>query len=145
MPTIQDIIAMKGSKVHSVPVTATVMEAVQKMNRNRVGAVMVMDGPRMVGIFTERDVLQRVVGAMNRPEEMKVIDAMTASVICCRPDDDVNEVGALMKNERIRHIPVCNEDGDLLGLVSMGDVNAHHASSQQAQIHYLNEYIYGRV
>jgi len=145
MPTVQDILAIKGSKVFSVTPTTTVLEATQKMNRNQIGAIMVMDGARMVGIFTERDVLQRVIGAMQRPEDMKVADAMTTSVICCRPDDDINEVGAVMKNERVRHVPVCNEDGDVLGIISIGDVNAHHASSQQAQIHYLNEYIYGRV
>src|SRR5580692_2684437 len=93
MPTVQDILAAKGNKVFSVPPTATVLEATQKMNRNKIGAIMVMDGPRMVGIFTERDVLQRVIGAMQRPEDMRVADAMTSSVICCRPDDDINEVG----------------------------------------------------
>ena len=146
MPTVQDIVAMKGNKVFSVAPTATVLEAIQKMNfTNKIGAVMVMDGPRMVGIFTERDVLQRVVGAMQRPEDMKVAEAMTSSVICCRPDDDINEVATVMKTERVRHVPVCNEDGDVLGVISIGDINAHHASAQQAQIHYLNEYIYGRV
>src|SRR5580704_2101271 len=75
MPTVQDIVAMKGNKVFSVAPTATVLEAIQKMNRNKIGAVMVMEGARMIGIFTERDVLQRVIGAMQRPEEMKVADA----------------------------------------------------------------------
>jgi CBS domain-containing protein len=145
MPTVQDILSLKGSKVHTVLPTASVLEATEKMNRNKIGALIVVDSSRPIGIFTERDVLQRVVGAMQRPDEIPVSAVMTADLICCRPDDDINEVAALMKNERIRHVPVCNEDGDLLGLISIGDVNAHHASAQQAQIHYLNEYIYGRV
>ena len=86
-----------------------------------------------------------MVGACSRPEDVTISEVMTSNVICCRPEDDINEVAAIMTNQRIRHVPVCNEEGELLGLVSIGDVNAHHASAQQAQIHYLNEYIYGRV
>lgn len=144
MPTVQEVLAVKGNKVHSVPPDATVTEAIEKMNRNKIGALVVMDQARVVGIFTERDVLQRVV-ARQLPHEMLVAEVMTADVVCCRADTDINEVGALMMNERIRHVPVCTEDGELLGLVSIGDVNAYHSSAQQAQIHYLNEYIYGRV
>jgi CBS-domain-containing membrane protein len=70
---------------------------------------------------------------------------MTGDVACCAPDADVDEVGALMKERRIRHVPVCGDEGNLIGLVSIGDINAHHASAQAATIHFLNDYIYGRV
>lgn len=145
MHTVADILANKGSAVHSISPGATVLEAIQKMNRHKIGALVVMDGSSVAGMFTERDVLQRVVGAQQRPDQMLVAEVMTADVVCCEPDADINEVAALMKNQRIRHLPVCNGTGTLMGMISIGDVNAHHASAQQAQIHYLNEYIYGRV
>ena len=67
-----------------------------------------------------------------------------ADVICVRPDTDLDEVAAIMQQKKVRHIPVCDEDG-LHGMISIGDLNAFHASSQEAQIHFLSEYIYGRV
>jgi CBS domain-containing protein len=144
MPSVRDILAVKGSKVLTVAPGATVMEAVDKMNRNRVGALVVMDGDAVAGIFTERDVLQRVIGFDRGPRDMFVAEVMTADVLCCEPDADVEEVAAVMKERRVRHLPVC-ADGGLIGMVSIGDVNAHYASNQQAQISFLNEYIYGRA
>ena len=70
---------------------------------------------------------------------------MTSEVVCCKPDSDLDDVAAIMKNRRVRHVPVCGNDGQLIGLVSMGDVNAYNASNQQTTIHFLNEYIYGRA
>jgi CBS domain-containing protein len=70
---------------------------------------------------------------------------MTGEVVCCKPDADLDDVAAIMKNRRVRHVPVCDGDGQLVGMVSMGDVNAHNASNQQSTIHFLNEYIYGRA
>lgn len=144
MPTVRDILSSKGSKVFTVSPGATVMEAVDKMNRNRIGALVVMDGETVCGIFTERDVLQRVVGSQRNPREMFVMEVMTADVICCDPDDDLDDVGAIMQQRRVRHVPVC-EAGGLIGMISIGDVNAHHASHQEAQISFLNDYIYGRT
>jgi CBS domain-containing protein len=143
MPTVRDILSSKGSKVVTVSPGATVMEAVDKMNRNRIGALVVMDADTVSGIFTERDVLQRVVGSQRSPRDMFVMEVMTPDVICCDPDDDMDEVATIMQQRRIRHIPVC-EAGGLIGMVSIGDVNAQHASHQEAQISFLNDYIYGR-
>jgi CBS domain-containing protein len=123
---------------------ATVMEAVDKMNAAKIGALVVMDGESVVGIFTERDVLQRVVGAEQNPRELMVGEVMTTNVILCGPDEDIDEVAAVMKERRVRHIPVCDGE-DLLGLISIGDVSAQFASQQQAHISFLNEYIYGRA
>ena len=145
MPTVQEILSAKGSKVVTVSPGATVMEAVDKMNRNRIGALVVMDGDRVAGIFSERDVLQRVIGVNKDPREMFVAEVMTGDVICCDPDDDVEEVGAVMLDKRVRHVPVCTDDGGLVGMVSIGDVNAYHVSQQQAQISFLSDYIYGRA
>jgi CBS domain-containing protein len=145
MPTANDILNHKGFSVHVVKPSTTVLDAVERMNQLRVGAVVVMDEGQVKGMFTERDVLMRVVGASRDPSSVKVGEVMTKDVICVSPDTDMDEISAIMKNKRVRHIPVCDQDGDLLGLISIGDVNAVHASHQEMTITYLNEYIYGRV
>ena len=145
MATVQEILSQKGAKVHTISPGASVLEATEKMNQARIGSLVVMDNDQVVGIFTERDVLRRVVGEERRPSQILVGEVMTTDVVCCRPDMDIDEVGAVMREKRIRHVPVCSEEGQLNGLISIGDVNTHYTSSQQATIHYLNEYIYGRV
>jgi CBS domain-containing protein len=144
MPTVRDILSSKGAKVVTVSPGATVMEAVDKMNRNRIGALVVMDGDTVAGIFTERDVLQRVVGSQRSPRDMFVMEVMTSDVLCCDPDDNMDDVATVMQQRRVRHLPVC-ESGGLIGMISIGDVNACHASNQEAQISFLNDYIYGRA
>ncbi|HZN67541.1 MAG TPA: CBS domain-containing protein [Tepidisphaeraceae bacterium] len=145
MPSVRDVLASKGSQVLSISPDATVLDAVNLMNAHKVGALVVMDGDEVVGMFTERDVLQRVVGAAKPAAGTLVSDVMTSDVICCQPAADLDDVAATMKHRRIRHLPVCNGDGRLQGMISMGDVNAYNASNQEAHLHYLSEYIYGRV
>ena len=146
MPTVQDILSNKSSsKVHSTRPGVTVLEAVQRMNEYGIGALVVSEGGQVVGMFTERDVLQRVVSAGRSPAEMFVAEAMTGNAVCTGPREDLDEVRAVFKNRRIRHLPVCDEAGNLMGLISMGDLNAYDASNREATIHFLNEYIYGRV
>ena len=145
MPMVQDVLATKGNQVHTVSPDATALEAIKRMNQHKIGALLVMDKGQVVGIFTERDVLRRVVGLERSPSEFKVADVMTADVICVEPEADLDEVSSIMKEKKIRHVPVCDGDGKLQGMISIGDVNAHHASNQEATIHFLSEYIYGRV
>jgi CBS domain-containing protein len=146
MPTAREILSDKRSELLlTIAPDATALEAIRKMNHHRVGALIVMDAGRIAGIFTERDVLQRVVGVERNPSEIQVGDVMTRNVVCAPPDTDIEELSEIMRAKRIRHVPICDEDGDPMGLVSIGDVNAKHANHQQATIHYLSEYIYGRV
>ncbi len=147
MPTANDILARKGFSVFVVPAAATVREAVDRMNQARCGAVGVSDDGdgHLSGMFTERDVLRRVIGENRDPAATLVGEVMTADVVCCGPLTDVDEISCIMKDRRIRHLPVCDDDGDVLGMISMGDVNAVHASCQAAHITYLSEYLYGRV
>jgi CBS domain-containing protein len=144
MPTVRSVLASKVSGIESTTPDATVLEAVHQMNEHKIGALVVMDGDRVVGMFTERDVLRRVVGDERNPASTKVGQVMTSKVVCCDPDADLDEVATLMRTRRIRHVPVCG-DGKLLGMVSIGDLNAMHTSTQEATIHFLNEYIYGRA
>ena len=145
MPTVADVLASKGaSRVHTSPPSATVLEAVEKMNQLKIACLLVMEDGQILGIFTERDVLQRVVGQMLRPSNTPICDVMTRDVVCVEPSTDLDDVSTLMKERRVRHLPVC-DDGRVMGMISIGDVNAMHASHQQAALHYLNEYVYGRV
>ena len=145
MPTVRSVLASKLQGIESTTPEATVLEAVHQMNAHQIGALVVMDGERVAGIFTERDVLRRVLGDEKDPATTRVGQVMTSKVVCCDPDADLDEVATLMKNRRIRHVPVCNGDGRLLGMVSIGDINAAYTSDQEATIHFLNEYIYGRA
>jgi CBS domain-containing protein len=153
MAQVMDILARKGSSVHTVAPEVTVLEATRLMNDRKVGALVVTLGDpeapaesdRVLGIFTERDVLTRVVAQQLDPALTRVDQVMTAEVAYCRRETDVDEVAAIMRQRRIRHLPVCDGKGGLLGLVSIGDVNAWHAQGQEVTISYLHDYILGRV
>jgi CBS domain-containing protein len=145
MPTVRDVLGDKEHMVHSVTPTPRVLDAIRQMNQHKICALLVMHEGRVVGIFTERDVLRRVVGEERQPGATNVEEVMTADVICVSPETDLDEVSAIMQQNRVRHLPVCDAHGELKGMVSIGDVNACHASTQQAHLHFLSEYIYGRA
>jgi CBS domain-containing protein len=145
MPTVQDVLAVKGTSVHSIAPSATVLEATQKMNAHKLGALLVMVDGQVVGMFTERDVLRRVVAEERNPAQCTVAEVMTSDVICCQAEDDLEEISAIMQQKKIRHVPVCDHSGRMMGMISIGDVNAYHASNQEMHINFLSEYIYGRV
>lgn len=145
MPTVQDVLRAKGHQVHCIDASQTVLEATKRMNQHKIGALVVMVDDQVAGIFTERDVLRRVVAEERAPATLAVGDVMSKELICCEPDTDLDDVASIMKQRRIRHIPVCGEGGKLLGMVSIGDVNAHYASTQEQTIHFLHDYIYGRA
>jgi CBS domain-containing protein len=155
MAVVADILARKGSRVISIGPRATALEATQLMNRHKIGALVVQlmadafDEPaecnRVVGMFTERDVLTRLVGKQRDPARTLVEEIMTADVACCQPETPLEEVAAVMRERRIRHLPVCDADGEVRGLISIGDLNAWHAEGQESTIHYLHDYIHGRV
>ncbi len=145
MPTVADVLQQKGSTIHCIAPEASVLDAINKMNQHKLGALVVSSGNQVDGMFTERDVLRRVVGDQRDPAKITVADVMTKEVICCGPEVDLDEVSAIMQQKRIRHVPVCDSSGRLLGLVSIGDVNAYHVLHQEATITFLNDYIYGRA
>lgn len=144
MPTAQLILDKKGSDVATIDHSATVVEAADMMNARKIGALVVSDGDKIVGIFTERDILTRVVAAQKVPSETRVRDAMTSPMACCRRDTPLGECRAVMSNMRIRHLPVV-EDGQLYGIISSGDILACEVANQQSTIEYLHEYLYGRT
>ena len=115
------------------------------MNQHRVGALVVVEDARVVGMFTERDVLLRVVGERRDPEATRLGEVMTASVVCCSPETTVDEARGDAATRRIRHLPVADADGRLLGLISIGDLNAQLLATQEQTVFLLTEYIQGRA
>ena len=139
---IRDILRNKGNDVVCVDLRATVLEAVQVMNDHHVGAVLVLDEGNLVGIFSERDVLVRLVAAQRDPRHTWVRDVMTTRIYTTSPDDSLLEVMRLMTDRRCRHIPVIEADR-LVGLVSIGDLTKATQRNLRQEVRELSSYIGG--
>ncbi len=138
--SISAILDRKGRQVFSVAPSISIADAVAEMNRHRVGSVLVLDGGRLVGIFTERDVLRRVVGAAMDPKQSLVSDVMTAGVITVSPETTVEETMKIFTEKRCRHLPVLDQ-GKLVGTISIGDVTRWMADHHRAEAEHLKNYI----
>lgn len=145
MTQIHELLQRKGFCVWTIDPHATVLEAAITMNEHRIGALVVEHNGRVGGIFTERDMLRRVVAQSQNPAETRVGDVMTADVVCCSPDSTTDDARESMRDRRVRHLPVSDDDGRLLGLISMGDLNADLLADQERSLFLLNEYITGRM
>ena len=147
MATVRDILARKGEGGHVCTISpeATVLEAAHLMNDQRIGALVVIADGQLAGMFTERDVLRRVVGEQRDPAQTRVGEVMTTEVFCCTLETTIAEVRGTMKNRRIRHLPLVDGDRRLQGLISIGDLNAYETSDHEQTIYLLQEYIGGRV
>ena len=140
MPTAQDIIANKPD-VAIIGEEAMVMDAAKIMGDRHIGSLVVVRGDKVVGIFTERDVLNRVVARHLDPLKTIIKDVMTTPVACCQPTTKLAECRTVMTQKRIRHLPVVKENR-LLGMVSSGDILALEHGEQQRTIEYMYEYLY---
>lgn len=145
MPTVRDILKIKGSQVYTISTDATALDAAVKMNDHGIGALIVVDEGRVQGIFTERDLLRRVVAKQLEPSHVRVEQIMTKEVACCQADTKVAEAQGVFKNRKIRHLPVLNDNQSIIGMISIGDLNAYQASEQETTIQFLHEYLYGEV
>lgn len=143
MHTVSEILSEKGAAVIEIDGGATVFEAVKTMVAANVGALLVTDGTEIVGIFTERDYLRRIAVEGRRSRDTLVREVMSFPVICVTPETGVDEGMALMSDRRIRHAPVV-ENGDLVGMVSIGDLVTFTSKRQSFQIQYLTDYIEAR-
>ena len=145
MATVRELLERKGTHVWTIGLDATVLQAALLMNEHKIGALVVLDEGQIAGMFSERDVLQRIVAEQRDPVHTTVKEVMTTEVVCCTTETSVDEARGAMKDRRIRHLPVADGDGQLLGLISIGDLNAHLQASQEQTLFLMNEYIYGRV
>jgi len=140
---LSEVLREKGSTVYSVGPDHSVKQAVDLMNDKGVGSVLVMEGERVRGIFTERDVLRRVVAVGLSPDDTLVREVMTSDCIVVEPKTTVGETMSVITEKRVRHLPVV--DGQkLLGLVSIGDLTRWVVRSQRFELKELYGYITGR-
>ena len=137
---IAHVLAHKGSNVETVSPETKVLVAVQRMNERKIGALLVIDRGRPVGIFTERDVLVRVVSAGLDPGTTPVNEVMTRSPVVIRSDVTVNQAMLVITERRCRHLPVI-DDGELRGLISIGDLMSWLVRNQQRTIEDLYDYV----
>ncbi|WP_438481205.1 CBS domain-containing protein [Oleiharenicola lentus] len=142
--SIAALLEGKGRALHAVQSTVTVTEAVQAMNRFRIGSILVMHGPQLAGIFTERDALTRVVAENLDPRTTPITQVMTKNVITISPETTVQEIMDLFAEKRCRHVPVM-QDAELIGLISIGDVSRWVANSHRAEAESLRQYIAGAL
>jgi len=144
MRTIGEILAGKHLRVVvSVEVSDTVLEAVRQMDEANTGAVVVLERNRLVGIFTERDLMRRVVLKGRDVSATSVAEVMTRDLLFSEPAEAGEEAMAKMTRHRCRHLPVV--DGErLVGVISIGDLMKEISDEQSVEIHFLKEYIYSR-
>jgi CBS domain-containing protein len=145
MATAKDILALKKSvEVITVSPSACVRDACKLMRERRIGAVLVSERETLHGIFTERDVVNLVVAGEKDPALTRVAEVMTRKVIAVQSDRSVEDIEAIMRQERVRHVPVVDGKA-LIGMISIGDVNAYNAAEDHQNVEYLTQYIYGRA
>lgn len=140
MRTVGDLLEHKGRGVHAVAPDTMVFEAVREMAEQAIGALLVMDGDKLVGILSERDYARKCVLKNRSSRDTKVADIMTCEVVCSTPAQTVEECMALMTEKRIRHLPVI-EGGRVIGIVSIGDLVKAIISEQKFIIEQLEHYI----
>ncbi len=140
--SISVLLERKGSMIFSVPPTVTAAAAAKEMDRHKVGAILVVENGRIVGIFTERDVLSRLVAAGLDPALTPIEQIMTRDPITVPSTTTVDEVMELFTNKRFRHLPVV-DDGRLVGLVSIGDILRRMVDTHRHEAEQLKQYITG--
>ena len=140
MQTVRELLAKKGGQVWSVPPDSTVYDALRLMSEKNIGAVLVQDGGRLLGILSERDYARQVILKGKSSRDTLVREIMTTIVICVAPERTIEDCMALMTDKHIRHLPVL-ADGKLTGVLSIGDVVKAVISEKQFLIEQLESYI----
>ncbi len=143
METVADILVTKGAQIFGIGPEATVLAAVDRMCRAHVGALVVLEGDALVGIFSERDVMTRVVLEQRDPASVRVGEVMSTSVVKVPPAMHAREAMAIMTDRRVRHLPV-TEGACLVGLVSIGDVVRASLVERERTIDELERYCSGQ-
>ena len=141
--TVDAILKQKGSRVWSVPGEATVFEAIQLMAARNIGALVVLHGTRLEGIFTERDYTRKVALHGKSSKDTLVNDIISHQICVAAPDSTVEECMRLMTTNRVRHLPVLNGDV-LVGVVSIGDLVNWIIRVQSMEIDQLHNYLSGQ-
>jgi CBS domain-containing protein len=140
--SISVLLAQKNSTVHTVPITASAQDAAVAMTLHNIGCVLVTDGGRVVGIFTERDVLNRIVARGLNPSATPVSQVMSPLLHTVDPSCSLDSAMAIVTEKRTRHLPVL-EEGRVVGLISIGDINKWVVERLEFETESLRSYITG--
>lgn len=142
MGTVRAILSNKGTAIWSVSPDATVYDALSMLSEKDVGALLVTEAGRLIGIFSERDYARKVILMGRSSQEMQVHEIMTSPVITVTPDHSIERCMQLVTEHRIRHLPVVDGE-ELVGMVSIGDLVNAIISTQADTIQHLSNYISG--
>ena len=142
MKKVRDILEVKGRDVWSIGPEASVFDALKFMAEKDVGALVVLDEGKLVGVVSERDYARKIVLLGRASPTTQVKEIMTTDVVCVDPEQNVDECMALVTEKRVRHLPVL-ENGKLIGLISIGDLVKSIITEQQFIIEQLERYITG--
>jgi CBS domain-containing protein len=143
MKTVKDILRAKGSKVYSISPDATVYEALKRMAKKNVGAMLVFEGDDLVGLISERDYARKTILKGRLSKKTVVREIMTTDVITVHPDDDIEECMELFTEKHVRHLPVIKKD-KVVGIVSIGDIVKGIIDYKDFIIEELEGYIKGK-
>ena len=143
MKRLCDLLNDKGRDIWSLTPDTTVYEAIDQMAQRGVGALLVMEGERLVGIVSERDYARKVILKGKASREIQVREIMSHPVICVSPELTIEQTMALMTDKRVRHLPVVVEE-TVVGVISIGDVVRSVIEDQEVYIQQLTTYITGR-
>ncbi len=141
MSSVKQILAKKGRQVTSLESTESVLDAARLMNEKGIGGVPVTESGGIVGIFTERDILRRVVAECRDPATTTLREVMSERIVTCQPETTLDECVSVMTDKRIRHLPVVSDEG-LCGIITAGDLLAFQVKDQAAIIRYLKSYTF---
>ena len=142
MNTVRQLLDSKGRDVWHLGPEHSVLDAIKLMAEREVGALVIMDADKLVGIVTERDYARKVILKGKSSEGTAIREIMTSNVLCARPDQSIEECMALMINKRSRHLPVI-DNGCVDGIISIGDLVKAIIAEQQFVIEQLEHYING--
>ncbi len=142
MANVQQLLNAKSDQVWTADPDDTVLDAIRMMADKDVGALVVIEDGRPVGIFTERDYARNVVLEDRQSKTTPVRDVMSTRIVCASPEQTIEECMAVMTEKRVRHLPVL-EDGKLAGIVSIGDLVKSRIADQEFLIEQLAHYIHG--
>lgn len=143
MISLKQFLAHKGGEIWSVTSASSVLGALQKMAEKNIGALLVIDDGKLVGILSERDYARKVALMGKVSKDTAVKDIMTERVLYVRPDESIEDCMALMTEKHFRHLPVIDNKGKILGMISIGDVVRIVISKQKFIIAQLENYISG--
>ncbi|MEE9910442.1 MAG: CBS domain-containing protein [Deltaproteobacteria bacterium] len=143
MSSVKDILSAKNGKIESISPKATVYEALEKMSEKEIGALVVMENKKVVGIFSERDYARKIILLGKTSKKTPVKEVMSTNLVSVTPDTSVEDAMVLMTGKHVRHLPVF-EKTKFVGIISVGDVIKCIISNKDFLINQLSDYIAGK-